>query len=155
VNLDPTRSKRCPFCLAINQIDETRCFLCDREFGAAIDSSRSIKKTGRRDQSDSLDQYTSITFSDLVGSFFLVVLIFFTLGVLCYLPGVGVLLAIIVAPALLRTLIVINRRKSRKEPPDLFDQAVIFFVSVLATVGVLLLVAAAGFILLFLLCISR
>ena len=155
MNLDPTHSKRCPACLAINQIDETRCFLCDREFGAAADSSRSIKKAGRHDQSDSLNQHTSITFSDLVGSFFLVVLIVFTLGVLYYSPGLGIVLAMIVAPALLRTHLVINRRKSLKEPPDLFDKAVIFFVSVFATVGVLLLLAAAGFILLALICFAR
>lgn len=146
------RKKRCPACNAVNQIDETRCFLCDREFGAAADPARSTKKVGRRDQPDSSYPREPITLSDIVGSFFLVAWIVFNLGVFYLFPGAGIVLALIVVPALVRTLIVIGRRKSLKQSTDLFDKAIILFVSVIATVGVLMLAAVAFFALLYLIC---
>jgi hypothetical protein len=80
------------------------------------------------------------------------------LGVLQMAPGVGILLAIAVTPAFLRTCIMTARRKARGKPVSLGYKLGTFAVSVFGMFGLLFLISqvvvVAVFVALFAICLA-
>jgi len=78
------------------------------------------------------------------------------LGVFLISPGIGILLAVAVTPAFLRTCIVMARRKARGQPVSLADKLGSFAVSFAASVGLAVFVAGvvvvAVFVAFFMIC---
>lgn len=77
----------------------------------------------------------------LVGGLILVLAVLFAIA-----PGLAVCLAVVTAPALLRTVIVVARRKRSGTVVSLGEQSVLFFASVAGVISAVVAAAGAFFI---------
>ncbi len=125
----------CPGCAAKNPFTAKRCWLCLQDFSGAEPAAEWLPTPYER----------HATFQFSFASLMLTIaLIAVLLGVFRILPGLGVVLAMIVAPAWIATcLTVLRRQSSQARPLALGERTAIFAVSVAIMVGIGVTVIAA------------
>lgn len=145
MNLDPTHSKRCPFCLALNQIDETRCILCDHAFGDAEIDPRRITNIDDHANKNSASYEADNRHFSIASLMLFIAFVAVCLAAFRIAPGLGALVVFFSYPAFVRTLIVIKeyRLKGRSIGPA--HQVILFLGSFFGCVGVpIVLISALG-----------
>ncbi len=124
---------RCPDCGALLKRGEIKCWLCGREQQPDGSEPSSPFAVAPRK--------TAGQFS-LATVFLIITLIAVCLGTLRLAPGVGVLLMIVAAPALIRTCVVVAKEKRGGHSLSIGEKLVAFFASSF----IIILVGVAGFI---------
>jgi hypothetical protein len=140
-------SPRCPECGAASPFRSDRCWLCGAPLGDG---------GGQGSTPPQLIEATSKTFS-LTSLFLVMTLVAVGAGVFAAAPGLGILFAIVATPALIRTVVISAKQKSRGRAASPGQKVAAFLGSigvvllVLLSIGVALLTACltacAGFLL--------
>ncbi len=135
-------STTCAQCGASNTVRSDRCWLCH----AALSPAGQVAAAGSLGDSPfaAVHQEAQRTFT-LSSLFLVMTLIAVCLGVLVQAPGLGVPLAVLSAPALIRTVWVRSKRKTRGQPMTVWDKALVFLGS-LAIVATIAASAAGAFV---------
>jgi hypothetical protein len=129
---NPNVALRCPDCGAPLKDGESACWLCRRELpGGELSASSPLAKEGR-----GAGQFS------LASIFLIVTLIAVCLGTLRLAPGLGVLLMVVAAPALIRTCIVGAKEKRSGHSLSIREKLLAF----LASSAIIILIGVAGFI---------
>ena len=81
-------------------------------------------------------------------------LILVCIGVSIESPGLGILLALVAAPAMIRTLVVHERRQGQGRPLSPAGAIGVFFASFAATIGIGILVVVAIVVAFFIICLA-
>jgi hypothetical protein len=128
-------SRRCPQCAAYVTLEATDCWLCHAKLpplGAVIMASI----VPEADNAKRPFQYGLSS----------ILLVITFAAILCSLikmsPGLGIAVAILTTPAMLRTILVAFRQRQSGEPMSAGDKANIFFLTMAMSLGVI--VAACG-----------
>jgi hypothetical protein len=129
----------CPQCLSLNQPEDITCFLCGHGLEKAtlkIETGAQTSPTPPR-SSDSVNPYAppasdispAVTFR--ISSLLLVIaVIAVCLGVAHENLVLGIILAVVVVPALVYTFIVVEKRSARGIPMAVPDKVVTFLVAI-------------------------
>ncbi len=119
---------KCPGCGAVNEIDEKRCFLCDREFGPVANDRRIVGDRTRREFDSRSNHVSKRTFS--IASVMTFVAIFAAcLAAFRFLPVLGILMAIFTIPPLLRTIVVAERYRLNDDRLSFIGKIEVFLTS--------------------------
>lgn len=134
------RSRRdaiiCPACGAINQVDETTCFLCDRVFDAAtIDPRQNVNDIDSESNSsvylDALNK--DFTIASLM---LFIALVAVCLGAFHIAPELGIAAVFFAVPAFMRTRIVSKSHRLRGLTFGPLQKGLVFIGSFFVCVGV-------------------
>jgi hypothetical protein len=128
----------CPHCGALNHPDAKSCAACDRSLARPIGSGAVPAPPAGR---EALERRTIHLNSIML----LIALIAVCLGVLREFPGLGVLLVVLVVPALVRTFTGAARRKALGTPMS-WDQKLITFTASVGIVALIGLAASIAFV---------
>ena len=122
---------RCGECGATNPATSNVCWLCQRPFVAGPRPEAPVAEPAKP------LAVTQRTFG-LSSLMLLIALIAVCLGVMREVPGLGIALAVVATPALLRTIRTVARREARGRPMDVAEMIGAFFgsVAVVTTIGV-------------------
>jgi hypothetical protein len=131
----PPTTRVCPSCAAKNSADAERCWLCHEHLSAGTPAIEWLPTQYER----------HATFQFSFASLLLTIAVLAVLlGVFRLSPGLGVLAAVIIAPAWIRTcLTVMRRQSSQPQPLALGEKTAIFAVSVAIMVGIGVTIVAA------------
>jgi hypothetical protein len=143
----------CPECGASNRAGDSVCFLCDHRLDAARPEvpSDALKRATSRTAPELVNPYAppggfdspALTFR--ISSLLLVIaVIAVCLGVWHEVPFLGIMLAVVAAPALVYTSVVAARSRASGQPMSVFDK-VGSFAGALAGVVVIEFSALIGF----------
>ncbi len=130
------KRRACPECGAGMPPDARTCWLCHGRPGPAATVGESPFAATER--------HAAVQFS-LASMLLLVALFAVIFGVAAIAPGLGVGLAILSAPALIRTAIVASRRRSVGHPLDMWTKVWVF-AGTLGLIAVILAAAVGAFI---------
>ncbi len=138
-NKEPAEVAVCGECGAAREPDAETCWLCRSNLAA-----HGPYAPPRNNPYDELASW-QISIGSLLAT---VTILAVALGVFRLAPGLGVMLAVVVVPAYIRTCVVIAQQHSRKKRVTARDRFTLFANSVGVTISVMLLlgaVAVAGF----------
>lgn len=145
-SLSPNTPRRCPECGAENSATRRVCWLC----GAPLTSQPVPAREENIYASPAIpEQELSQSFS-LSTLLLLVTLVSLGLGVATIAPGLAILLAILVVPALIRTSGIVGRRQQRGAPARA-EEKIRFF---LGSLGVVTAIGVAAWITFFVVCLG-
>ena len=128
----------CPHCGAVNRLSRTTCWLCGHSpvaTGAAAEPQPQASPTEKTAQR---------TFG-LSSLMLLIALIAVCLGVMRELPGLGIALAVVATPALIRTIGAVGRKEARGRPMDV-PEIIGTFLGSVAVVTTIAVAAGAAFV---------
>ena len=131
----PNEERSCPECGATLSATSDSCWLCH--------STVPIVATVVAERAVPWEHRAAYQFS-LATMMLTITLVAVLLGVFLMSPGIGILLAVVVAPAFLRTCIVMARRKARGQPVSLADKLGSFAASFAFSLGFVVFVGLAG-----------
>lgn len=119
---------KCPGCGALNQIDEKRCFLCDREFVPVANDRRIVDDRTRRDFAYKSNHVSRGRFS--IASVMTFIAFFAAcLAAFRFHPILGILMAIFTIPPLLRTIVVAERYRLNDDRLSFMGKIEVFLTS--------------------------
>jgi hypothetical protein len=137
---------RCPHCQAGNRPGADCCFLChepiplDAEVvDASLWGAPQVPLTGDEDVPAPATVRHTFTLSSLM---LLIALVAVTLGVFRIEPGLGIVLVIVVTPALIRTLLAVSRDKARGRALNPLEKVGVF----VASLGIVIVIGLAAII---------
>lgn len=139
----------CPSCGAQNRADSVECFLCHQPFGLTEPTSAQSPTTWVPSPVSPTDDLAA-AHADIQRTFklsslmLIIALVAVCLGALVESPGLGVVLIIVAAPALLRTLAAIHYFRGRGQRLTTVDK-VLFFVGSLLIVTMILMSTLIAF----------
>ncbi len=119
---------KCPGCGAINQIDEKRCFLCDREFVPVANDRRIVDDRTRRDFAYKSNHVSRARFS-IASVMTFIAVVAACLAAFRFLPVLGILMAIFTIPPLLRTIVVAERYRLNDDRLSFMGKIEVFLTS--------------------------
>jgi len=150
MNTDAEKERRCPGCGALIPPEAKKCWLCHGRPDDAEEASGStfvppdpVAATGELPVVQS--EYQARFQFSLGSMMLLVTLTAVILGVFATVPGLGVALAILAAPALIRTAVLASRRQSTGHPMEVQAKLSVF-IGTLALVAVIVAAAVGAFV---------
>jgi len=139
---NPGNSVHCPDCGSANLAESTKCFICGQSL--ISDEPRAAPQAPLAASRSPKNLSTPKTMPQAVGSLLVITLIILCIGIGFESPGLGIGLAVVLMPALIRTLLISSEKRERGTPPTALELGAAGCGSVLVviTVGV---AAAATF----------
>ncbi len=137
--MDSASGSTCVECGAENRLDASRCWLCGRSLGAVAAAPVASPMPGAQVPGTAAQHRARPTFR-LSSLMLTITLIAVWLGVVRQSPVLAVGLAIVAAPALLRTALISGRSRARGTPLAMNDKLMLF----LGSVGVVIAVGGSA-----------
>lgn len=137
-------TNECPECGAVQISGRTDCWLCFRRMSDVIIAELVVLPK---------EITPDATTFNLASIFLIITLIAVGLGLAASEPGFAVIFVIIVVPALIATVRLVQKRTIHGEQIGVLQKIATFMVSSLAVVGLLLVIAVAAVVALFAVCL--
>ena len=142
--MSSVKEAHCPECAAPIEDGSHVCWLCSARLDAGELSSEGVS-AGDRGVSTAQGAPTAqkLSFS-LEGLMLVVTLVSVCLGAFTLFPGLGILLAILIAPVFVRTVMVVRRREERGRPVDPLARIGLFLGSFATAMVIIVVVSVAS-----------